>query len=119
MPIMLRSSKCILFNRDHMELAKVNECPYDPGGYFITRGQEKVILIQEQLSKNRMIVEVDKSGQVTCQVTSSTHGTKTRTNVVVKHGKFYLKHNTMEKDIPIAIGNVQLKSTYIQEQKKS
>ena len=119
MPIMLRSSKCILFNRDHMELAKVNECPYDPGGYFITRGQEKVILIQEQLSKNRMIVEVDKSGQVTCQVTSSTHGTKTRTNVVVKHGKFYLKHNTMEKDIPIAIGNVQLKSTYIQEQKKA
>ena len=107
---MLRSSKCILFNRDHMELAKVNECPYDPGGYFITRGQEKVILIQEQLSKNRMIVEVDKSGQVTCQVTSSTHGTKTRTNVVVKHGKFYLKHNTMEKDIPIAIGNVKKKS---------
>ena len=103
MPIMLRSSKCILFNRDHMELAKVNECPYDPGGYFITRGQEKVILIQEQLSKNRMIVEVDKSGQVTCQVTSSTHGTKTRTNVIVKHGRFYLKHNTMEKDIPIAI----------------
>ena len=103
MPIMLRSSKCILFNRDHMELAKVNECPYDPGGYFITRGQEKVILIQEQLSKNRMIVEIDKSGQVTCQVTSSTHGTKTRTNVIVKHGRFYLKHNTMEKDIPIAI----------------
>ncbi len=103
MPIMLRSSKCVLFGKNHAELAKVNECPYDPGGYFITRGQEKVILIQEQLSKNRMIVEIDKSGNVTCQVTSSTHGTKTRTNVIVKHGKFYLKHNTMEKDIPVAI----------------
>ena len=32
-------------------------------------GTEKVILIQEQLSKNRMIVEVDKHGSVGCQVT--------------------------------------------------
>lgn len=39
------------------------------GGYFIVGGTEKVILIQEQLSKNRMIVEVDKSGSVVCQVT--------------------------------------------------
>jgi len=29
---------------------------------FITRGTEKVILIQEQLSKNRMIVELDRTG---------------------------------------------------------
>lgn len=103
MPIMLQSSKCVLHGLDHDELALKNECPYDPGGYFITRGQEKVILIQEQLSKNRMIVEIDKTGNVTCQVTSSTHGTKTRTNVIVKHGKFYLKHNVFEKDIPIAV----------------
>ena len=40
-----------------------------PGGYFIVGGTEKVILIQEQLSKNRMIVEVDKRGSVVCQVT--------------------------------------------------
>ena len=63
----------------------------------------QVILIQEQLSKNRMIVEVDRLGMVTCQVTSSTHGTKTRTNVTTKAGRYYLKHNSMEKDIPIAI----------------
>ena len=43
------------------------------------------------------------SGQVTCQVTSSTHGTKTRTNVTTKAGKYYLKHSSMEKDIPIGV----------------
>ncbi len=103
MPIMLRSSKCVLHGKNHAELSKVNECPYDPGGYFVTKGQEKVILIQEQLSKNRMIVEIDRTGNVTCQVTSSTHGTKTRTNVIVKGGRYYMKHNTMEKDVPIAV----------------
>ncbi len=68
MPIMLRSNHCALHGLTEAELAKVNECPYDPGGYFITRGTEKVILIQEQLSKNRMIVEVDRTGQIVCQV---------------------------------------------------
>ena len=39
------------------------------GGYFIANGTEKVILIQEQLSKNRIIVEVDKKGNIGCSVT--------------------------------------------------
>lgn len=103
MPIMLRSSHCVLAGKDHAELAQMNECPHDPGGYFVTKGQEKVILIQEQLSKNRMIVEKDRTGQLTCQVTSSTHGTKSRTNITTKGGRYYLKHNSMDKDIPVAI----------------
>ena len=37
----------------------MTECPLDPGGYFVVRGVEKVILIQEQLSKNRMMVDED------------------------------------------------------------
>ncbi|PIK44762.1 putative DNA-directed RNA polymerase III subunit RPC2-like, partial [Apostichopus japonicus] len=64
MPIMLRSSNCILTGKSPAELAKLNECPLDPGGYFVVRGSEKVILIQEQLSKNRMIVELDRKGIV-------------------------------------------------------
>lgn len=68
MPIMLRSSKCILHSKTHSEMAKLNECPLDPGGYFIVRGTEKVILIQEQLSKNRIIVDADRKGNVGCSV---------------------------------------------------
>jgi len=58
MPLMLRSCRCVLEGKSEEELAKVNECPYDPGGYFIIKGVEKVILSQEQLSKNRIIVEL-------------------------------------------------------------
>ena len=66
---MLRSSNCHLTGKSREELAKHKECPLDPGGYFIVKGVEKVILIQEQLSKNRMIVETDKKGLITCSVT--------------------------------------------------
>ena len=69
MPIMLRSSNCVLTGKTPSEMAKLNECPIDSGGYFIVKGVEKVILIQEQLSKNRMIVDIDRKGLVTCSVT--------------------------------------------------
>jgi len=103
LPIMLRSSNCVLANKDEAELAKLNECPHDPGGYFVVKGQEKVILIQEQMSKNRMIVEKDRQGLLACQVTSSTHGVKSRTNVQTKGGRYYLKQNLLEKEVGVAI----------------
>lgn len=59
MPIMLGSSNCWLTGMSHDELARIKECPYDPRGYFIIKGSEKVVLIQEQISKNRIIIEVD------------------------------------------------------------
>ena len=45
MPIMLGSSNCWLSGMSEEDLARVKECPYDPRGYFIIRGVEKVILI--------------------------------------------------------------------------
>ena len=50
MPIMLRSRECMLHGRTDAQLARMGECPIDPGGYFVVKGQEKVILIQEQVS---------------------------------------------------------------------
>ena len=101
MPIMLRSANCILSGKNPQEMAKLNECPLDPGGYFVVRGSEKVFLIQEQLSKNRMIVDIDRKGSVECSVTSSTHERKSRTNLIVKAGKYYLKHNSFTDNIPV------------------
>ena len=43
MPVMLRSNRCFLAGMSHSELASVNECPYDPGGYFVVKGVEKVL----------------------------------------------------------------------------
>uniref|UniRef100_A0A0L8H2E6 DNA-directed RNA polymerase subunit beta n=1 Tax=Octopus bimaculoides TaxID=37653 RepID=A0A0L8H2E6_OCTBM len=103
MPIMLRSSNCVLTGKSPSELAKLKECPMDPGGYFIVKGTEKVILIQEQMSKNRMIVDIDKKGYIECSVTSSTHERKSKTYVITKQSRYYLKHNIFTEDIPVAI----------------
>ncbi|KAM9921608.1 hypothetical protein OXX59_006394 [Metschnikowia pulcherrima] len=104
MPIMLRSNKCVLDGIDEAQMAKFEECPIDPGGYFIVNGTEKVILIQEQLSKNRIIVEADeKKGLVQASVTSSTHERKSKTYVISKNDKIYLKHNSIAEDVPIVI----------------
>jgi DNA-directed RNA polymerase III subunit RPC2 len=102
-PIMLRSSQCVLHNATTELLAKYGECPLDPGGYFIIRGVEKVVLIQEQLSKNRMILELDHKGHTSASVTSSTHERKSKTAVYLANGKMYLKHNTFQEDLPIVI----------------
>lgn len=81
---------------------KQKECPLDPGGYFIVRGQEKVILVQEQMSKNRVIVEQFK-GIIQASVTSHSETTKTRTYIVLKRSGLFLKHNSLNEDIPVVI----------------
>lgn len=103
MPIMLRSEKCMLRNKTESQLAEMKECPYDPGGYFIVKGVEKVILIQEQLSKNRVILEQDAKGEICASITSSTHERKSKAYILMKHGKVYMKNNTLGDDVPIAI----------------
>ena len=104
-PIMLRSKKCVLTGKTDAELAEMKECMYDPGGYFIVKGTEKVILMHEQLSKNRVILELDtKDRNVSAAITSSTHDRKSRCSIFFKDSKLYLKHNNLgEKPIPIVV----------------
>ncbi|KAG5009733.1 hypothetical protein AAZX31_07G118200 [Glycine max] len=103
MPIMLRSCCCVLHGRDEAELAKLGECPLDPGGYFVIKGTEKVILIQEQLSKNRIIIDTDKKGNITASVTSSTEKIKTKTVVVMEKEKLWLQLNKFPKKVPLMV----------------
>lgn len=103
-PLMLRSNRCILHGADFERLTQLKECPYDPGGYFIVKGVEKVILIQEQLSNNRVIVGYDKRGAVTASVTSSTHERKSKTHIMTKKaGGYLVSHNSLTEDVPIFI----------------
>lgn len=100
LPIMLRSANCVLSGKSESEMAALGECPLDPGGYFICKGVERVVLTQEQLSKNRIIIDKDKN-TLCATVTSSTHERKSQTTIIIKHDRLYLKHNLFGEDIPV------------------
>jgi DNA-directed RNA polymerase beta subunit len=57
MPIMLKSEKCILSGKEKEELIEMGEDPYEPGGYFIVNGTEKVVVMIEDLSLNKFFIE--------------------------------------------------------------
>jgi DNA-directed RNA polymerase II subunit RPB2 len=54
LPIMLKSSICILNQYSHINHAETGECAYDAGGYFIINGSEKTVLGQERAAENRV-----------------------------------------------------------------
>ena len=54
MPIMLKSSICVLTQNGHISHKHTGECPMDCGGYFIIKGSEKTVLGQERAAENRI-----------------------------------------------------------------
>jgi DNA-directed RNA polymerase II subunit RPB2 len=54
LPIMLRSSICILKQNNHIHSSHSGECEMDCGGYFIVKGSEKTVLGQERAAENRV-----------------------------------------------------------------
>ena len=54
MPIMLKSSICVLTQNNHISPEFTGECPMDCGGYFIIKGSEKTVLGQERAAENRV-----------------------------------------------------------------
>ena len=54
LPIMLRSSICVLSQYKHLNNRQTGECEYDAGGYFIINGSEKTVLGQERAAENKI-----------------------------------------------------------------
>jgi len=52
LPIMLKSSVCVLKQYNHITNETLGECNFDAGGYFIINGSEKTILGQERAAEN-------------------------------------------------------------------
>ena len=54
LPIMLKSSICVLTQNPHINPQHTGECSMDCGGYFIIKGSEKTVLGQERAAENRI-----------------------------------------------------------------
>ncbi|XP_016652777.1 PREDICTED: DNA-directed RNA polymerase III subunit 2-like, partial [Prunus mume] len=62
-----------------------------------------VLLMQEQLSKNRIIIDMDKKGNLNASVTSSSERIKSKTIIQMENQKIYLMLNQFVKKIPIMV----------------
>lgn len=88
-PLMLGSTFCYTRNKTDEQLLKMGECPDDPRGYFIVKGAEKVVVIQEKLRTNRFFVYygdnkmVGKTRAISSLVARMTCPIKTKNQLVL------------------------------------
>jgi DNA-directed RNA polymerase II subunit RPB2 len=62
-PVMVGSRFCLLGESPEKSPRELGECAYDPFGYFIIQGGERVILTQERMAENRMFVFRNNRGK--------------------------------------------------------
>lgn len=60
-------------------------------------------MIQEQLSKNRIIIDTDNKGYIQASVVSSTETTKSKTVTVMVKERIYLSLNQFATKVPIMV----------------
>lgn len=80
------------------------ECSGDPQGYFIIKGTEKVVLMQEQLCRNKVLMEPDwKKGIIQASCASATLETKSKIGIVLKNNRLWLKSSSFKELISLPI----------------
>ena len=63
-PVMVKSKVCNTYGMTEEELIKNYNDPKDTGGYFIVNGNERVIVMAEDLAENQPFIETDKRGEL-------------------------------------------------------
>ena len=70
-PIMVKSNFCKLCGLTREHLIENYHDPLHPRGYFILRGNERVMVMAEDLAENQSFVETDRKGNLTLKMFSS------------------------------------------------
>lgn len=69
-PIMVGSEVCNIHGMTKEELIQNYNDPLDPGGYFIINGNERVMVMAEDLAENQAFIEEDKTGNLNLRIFS-------------------------------------------------
>lgn len=102
-PIMVKSKNCNTVGMSKEDLITNYNDPLDPGGYFIIKGNERVMIMAEDLAENQPFIENNKKGDLTLKL-FSLKGTY-RIPVTVtenKEGIFNVSFSRF-KDIPAVV----------------
>ncbi|MGI0141293.1 MAG: DNA-directed RNA polymerase subunit B'' [Candidatus Micrarchaeales archaeon] len=101
LPVMLRSSICHIKTMTRSQLQENGEDPEDPGGYFIIKGTERVLIGLEDLAPNRIMTTKEKgNSEVVSKVFSTAAGFRARCVVTRDtHGNLTVNFPTAPKPI--------------------
>lgn len=107
-PIMLGSKRCYLHGNTIDEKIQKGECPNDPLSYFIIKGTEKSIIIQEKLRESMCFTFVADAkgrieGRVTCATPTGTTVVTMAVGRVWQTLKVKLHHMKKNHHIPLFI----------------
>lgn len=69
-PVMVRSKACNTHGMSKQELVENYHDPLDPGGYFIIKGNERVMVMAEDLAENQPFVETNSKGELVLRLFS-------------------------------------------------
>jgi DNA-directed RNA polymerase II subunit RPB2 len=89
LPLMVHSKYCSLeINKNHTQ----KECKYNPGGYFIVNGNEKVVMCIEKMIENKPLVFTKKDGEIiTYQI--QLHSRSSNPNIMMQTMQIRIKKN--------------------------
>ena len=102
-PVMIKSKACNTYGMSAEELIENHSDPKDPGGYFIIKGNERVMIMAEDLAENQFVVEPGKDGILMLKM-FSLKGTY-RIPIILKEGKEGLINISFSrfKDMPAIV----------------
>jgi len=104
LPVMVKSRLCPLRGKSPEELIQMGEDPQDPGGYFIINGSERVIIGLEDLSANRVLVDIEKAGvtkNYKAKIYSSIVGYRSKLEITLKQdGSISVKVPSSPVELP-------------------
>lgn len=103
-PIMLKSSKCHLYNLNKVELISHNECYNNLYGYFLINGKRKVIITQEKISSNILFM-VKRKNEMSAKIISEIDQQTRNFSIVLKKDIYCVKFQHLKKNeyIPVII----------------
>jgi len=102
-PIMVKSKACNTYGMSDEQLIDNYSDPLDPGGYFIVNGNERVMVMAEDLAENQPFIEVNSKGNLNLRL-FSLKGTY-RIPITISESKEGLLDLSFSrfKDIPIIV----------------
>ena len=104
LPVMVKSDLCYTKSMTREQMISEGEDPDDPGGYFIIKGTERVLIGVEDLAPNRIICTKEKGKGTVSKVFSTRYGFRTKCSVTRdSYGVYTLLFPTLTKSIDLVL----------------